>query len=75
MNYGVKFTMMSESSVRGSDANTLFKALAESTNKEPSWNFNKYLIQRDGRSVKHYTSSVKPLNGELEREIIEALKK
>ena len=75
INYGVTFTMMSPSSVRGKDANPLFKELTAQTGKSPSWNFNKYLISRDGKSVRHYGSMVKPTESRLETDIVEALKK
>lgn len=72
LNYGVSFPMFATSSVRGSGANDLFKRLAERT-KAPKWNFNKYLIGRDGESVAHFGSITKPRGGKLESAIVEAL--
>ncbi len=59
-NYGVSFPMFAKSNVLGDDANALFKDLITITGQKPGWNFNKYLISRDGKSVVHYDSDTKP---------------
>lgn len=69
-NYGVTFTMIAPTKVRGKEANPTFAHLAEKTEK-PSWNFNKYLLT--GNSVKKFGPSMKPLDSELENDIIAAL--
>lgn len=72
LNYGVTFPMFATSGVRGSNANRLFAKLAEST-QTPSWNFNKYLIGRDGEVIEHFGSMAKPRGGKLENRVVEAL--
>lgn len=72
LNYGVTFPMFATSSVRGTSANPLFAALAAAT-KSPSWNFNKYLIGRDGKIIDHFGSMAKPMGGALESAVVNAL--
>jgi glutathione peroxidase len=58
--FGVKFPMFAKSSVRGAQANALFKELAQTTGTTPKWNFYKYLIGRDGKVVESYSSMTSP---------------
>jgi glutathione peroxidase len=58
--YGVKFPMFAKSSVKGKEANALFAALVKAGAKSPAWNFNKYLIDRDGKLVGSYGSTTRP---------------
>ena len=58
--FGVKFPMFTKTSVRGADAVPLFKQLTEQTGTAPKWNFYKYLISRDGKTVKSYGSITSP---------------
>lgn len=59
VNYGVKFPMLAPTPVRGKDANPVFRELARQT-REPSWNFNKYLVAADGRVVAQFGSTTAP---------------
>ena len=59
VNYGVSFTMFAPTSVRGEEANPVFSWLAGET-KAPRWNFNKYLVSADRKSVRHFGSFTKP---------------
>ena len=60
--FGVKFPMFSKTSVVGREANPLYKQLAQKTGETPQWNFHKYLIGRDGQTVRSYPSTVDPKN-------------
>ena len=63
--YGVNFPMFATSKLRGKKASPLYKKLFNETGVSPKWNFNKYLISRDGSVVSTYGSSVKPDSVEL----------
>lgn len=67
--YGVKFPMFSKSTVRGPQANPLFRQLAQATGRQPLWNFHKYLIARDGSVVNSYTSLTSPDSSALVNDI------
>ena len=68
VNYGVKFTMLSESSVKGKNANPVFQELARQT-KSTSWNFNKYLVKPDGTVAQHFGSMTSPDSSSMEKAI------
>lgn len=64
LNYGVTFPMLATSSVLGKKANPVFKHLNKQLGM-PKWNFNKYLIDRNGKPVKHFGSRTAPDDKEL----------
>tara|TARA_B100001778_G_scaffold291736_1_gene261948 strand:- start:1794 stop:2288 length:495 start_codon:yes stop_codon:yes gene_type:complete len=67
--YGVNFPMFATAKVRGKKAHPFYKKLADESGISPKWNFNKYLISRDGSVVSTYGSSVKPDSVELTSDI------
>jgi glutathione peroxidase len=69
--YGVKFPMFAKSSVKGKEANPMFAGLIKAGAKSPGWNFNKYLIDRDGKLAASFGSSTRP----DEKAFISALEK
>tara|TARA_B100000475_G_C15005089_1_gene318013 strand:+ start:67 stop:591 length:525 start_codon:yes stop_codon:yes gene_type:complete len=71
--YGVDFPMFATSKVRGNKANALHKKLIDQSGVSPSWNFNKYLITRDGKVASTFGSKVKPDSPELISKIKELL--
>jgi glutathione peroxidase len=64
-NYGVKFDMMAKVDVNGENAVTLYKYLT-STATDPkfpgkiTWNFEKFLFNRDGKVVARFAPKVQP---------------
>jgi glutathione peroxidase len=73
-NYGVKFDMFSKVAVTGDSQCPLYKHLTSSdTNPEfggaVKWNFEKFLIGRDGRIVNRFRSKVAPDSEELVKAI------
>jgi glutathione peroxidase len=72
INYGVTFTMLSPSSVKGRDANPVFRELARQS-REPSWNFNKYLLTPDGKVAGYFGSTTSPNSEKLTKAIEEIL--
>lgn len=65
-NYGVTFPMMSKVSVTGEDIDPLFKWLTSQPNPDFTgdiqWNFEKFLIDENGKLIHRYRSGVKPLD-------------
>ena len=67
--FGVKFPMFVKTTVRGADALPLFKQLAEQTGTTPKWNFYKYVISRDGKDTKSFSSMTGPQDKSFVQEI------
>ena len=64
-NYGVTFPLFATSSVTGSKANSFYKQIMEESGSEPAWNFTKYLISKEGKIVKTFSSKVEPSSPEV----------
>ena len=63
--YGVDFPMFSTVKVRGKKAHPFYKKLKAESGVAPSWNFNKFLISKEGKVISTYGSGVKPDSIEL----------
>jgi glutathione peroxidase len=79
LNYGVTFPMFSKISVKGSDQHPLYRYLTSdeanpSTSGEVQWNFQKYLVGRDGKVLAKFLSRVKPFSEEVTAAVENALK-
>jgi len=73
-NYNVTFPMTTLAHVRGAAAAPLFAFLAaRAGGQPPRWNFHKYLVGRDGRTVTSFSTQTGPQSRELLRAIEAAL--
>jgi len=77
LNYGVTFPMFSKISVKGDDQHPLYKYLTQVDNPdftgEIGWNFEKFLIDRNGNIVRRFKSNVTPMGDELTESLKELL--
>lgn len=78
-NYGVTFDMAAKVSVKGKDQHALFEWLCKQTNPdftgEIKWNFEKFLIGKDGHLKRRWRSSVDPEDIKIMGAIDEEIKK
>jgi glutathione peroxidase len=76
-NYGVTFPMFSKITVKGAGKAPLYKALTEAADPkgEVSWNFEKFLIGKDGAVIGRFKSGVAPDDAKLVAAIETALAK
>ena len=61
--FKVKFPMIEKTSVvamAGKPVNPIYEALFKATGERPQWNFHKFLVARDGVTVKSFSSQVAP---------------
>ena len=69
-NYGVSFTMLEKANVKGKDQHPLYKWLTQKAENgvldaKVSWNFNKFLLDENGKMIAHFESSVNPMSDEI----------
>ncbi|GAB3267495.1 glutathione peroxidase [Chitinimonas naiadis] len=60
LTYFIEFPMAEASSVKGESANPFFKDLAKASGQAPKWNFQKYLIAPDGKTVYPFSTPTEP---------------
>ena len=76
MTYDVTFPLFAKLHVNGKEAHPLYAALTGKDSPFPgpiTWNFNKFLISRDGKIIKRFDSKTKPESAEVTGAIEEAL--
>ena len=70
--YGVHFPMFSKTHASKRNADPLYRALGEAATRYPSWNFHKYLLDREGQLFEDFISWTIP-NDKRVVKAIEAL--
>jgi glutathione peroxidase len=74
--YQVSFPMSAKLDVNGPGRHPLYAWLTDASNGQPGdiqWNFEKFLIGRDGQLLKRYPPTVKPEDNGLMQDIADAL--
>jgi glutathione peroxidase len=73
--YDVKFPMFSKIIVKGDGINPLYQWLlaSQDNHDDIGWNFEKFLVGRDGSVIKRYVSKVTPDDPQVTSEIEKAL--
>lgn len=74
LTYFVEFPMIEKGSVSGTGANPFFKQLAAASGTAPRWNFHKYLIAPDGKTVHSFDTRVEPDSREVMGKLLPMLK-
>lgn len=77
-NYGVTFPLLTKKTVKGKEKRELYKFLTEESPKEfqgdIKWNFNKFLVNKEGKVVARFDSGVKPDDKDLVKKVEATLK-
>ena len=73
--YGVTFPMFAKIHVKGRKQHPLYTWLSDSTmngwnHEKPSWNFNKYLLDENGKLLERFGSSIEPLDTLITRHFL-----
>ena len=77
--FSVTFPMFSKISVKGKQMHPLYQYLTNPEEngefgKSITWNFNKFLIGKDGETIARFGSKAKPLDAQIVNAVEEALK-
>lgn len=73
LTYGVKFPMFEKTTVKKGNAHPFYAQLAELSGTYPAWNFQKYLIGRDGRLITQFSPHTRPFDPAVVTAIEQAL--
>lgn len=73
LRYGVAFPMLKKADVKGPKQHPLYHYLLQegASSKDIAWNFEKFLVGRDGQIKNRFSSGIKPLS----KIVVSAIKK
>jgi len=74
LTYFVEFPMIEKGSVTGPGANPFYRQLAAASGAAPQWNFHKYLIAPDGKTVHSFATRVEPDSREIMGRLLPMIK-
>jgi len=74
LTYFVEFPMVEKGAVTGEQAIPFFRQLRAAGGEAPQWNFHKYLIAPDGKTVYSFRSRVEPDAREVMSRLVPMLK-
>jgi len=72
-NYKVSFPMFTKSDVKGSNINPIFKFLTSKAGSGVLWNFEKFLVGKDGKFIDRWRSITGPESGSIRKAVEKAL--
>ena len=69
-NFAITFPIFEKISVKGNNKHPIYKWLSNKElngqiDKEPSWNFCKYLVDSEGKLMNYFDSNVEPLSSQI----------
>ena len=73
--YGVSFPIFNKVRVKGNNQHPIYQWLSDSkkngwNDESPNWNFNKYLLNPDGKLLKFFGSNVEPLDTLITKSLV-----
>lgn len=69
LNYNISFPLFAKISVKGKEQSPLYTKLSAQKGS-PQWNFQKYLINREGKLIEKFAPFTSPLSAKLEKSIM-----
>ncbi len=65
VNFNITFNLTKKNNVVGENAHPLFEWLNKNYKAKPKWNFYKFVINKEGKLEKHFSSMVSPSSENL----------